>query len=61
VITRDPIVIHANPEVHQYLQQLVDSGLYGTTVADAAERIVCVVLEDMLGAGRLKLVPRSAP
>jgi len=46
-----------NAKVKRYLEQLARSGLYGSTVAEAVERIVTGTIEDMLVSGQLDEIP----
>jgi len=45
--------VATTPQVFDYLGQLVDTGLYGKTEADAAERLLTRSLDDFLGAKRV--------
>lgn len=40
--------IAVGPKIIDYLEQLVDTGLYGSSVGDAAERLICRRLDDLL-------------
>lgn len=50
------ITFTTSPEVVQALTGLVSLGLYGSTVADAAERLVCEGLRNDLKRKRAKAV-----
>lgn len=41
--------ISVGPKVYAYLEQLVATGLFGWTPTDAAERLLCQQLSQILG------------
>ena len=63
--TKNPIrtvavTITTTPPVAQYLEDLVDSGLYGKNRSEAAERLVANGLERMIREGTLKRKSKTA-
>jgi len=50
------VTFFTNEKVLIYLEQISRSGLYGRTVSDAIERIVCGTIEDMIATGQLDTV-----
>ena len=42
------ITIAATPQVNTYLEQLVESGLHGKNVPEAAERLLTSAIEDFI-------------
>jgi hypothetical protein len=46
------IRIHTSPQVGKLLEQLAGQGIYGRSVADVAERLMCRQLEQLLSAQR---------
>jgi len=49
------ITITTTTQVHEYLQSLLDLGLYGTTVAEVAKQLVCEALRNDLRRKRADL------
>ena len=49
----ETLTLSTTPHVWAYLGQLVDTGLYGKTEAEAAERLLTRALDEFLGAKRL--------
>lgn len=47
------LTLSTSPQVRKYLAQLLRSGLYGKTEADAAERLLARALEDLADSCRL--------
>jgi len=45
------LTIRFNEKVIDYLDQLVGTGLYGTTREECAERLVCEALHKLFAAG----------
>lgn len=43
-----------NTKVKRYLDKVVESGLYGQTIAEAVERIVAGTIEDMVVSALLE-------
>ena len=50
------ITIAATPQVNTYLEQLVESGLHGKNVPEAAERLLTSAIEDFIRGGTLKRI-----
>lgn len=46
-----------NPSVHAYLEQLLDSSLFGTTIEEVMERLICEQLRTLLKEGFLRSLP----
>lgn len=46
------IAVRTSPQVRGLLQDLTNGGLYGFTIEDTAERIICEQLRKMLVNGR---------
>jgi hypothetical protein len=47
------ITVSTTPPVYEYLERLVDSGLFGKNPAEAAERLIARGIEQHLGEGEL--------
>jgi hypothetical protein len=52
------LTVSTNPQVHAYLQDLVDSGTYGNSEAEAAERLVAREIEQLIKDGQLDRRPK---
>ena len=52
----ETVMIHLSttPMVHDYLEELVSSGLYGKSPAEAAERLVGRGIENLIREGALQ-------
>jgi hypothetical protein len=48
-----PITISTTPPIVGYLEELVDTGFYGKTPADAAERLVGNSIQSLIRDGTL--------
>lgn len=48
------ITISTNPQIKEYLSELVPSGLYGNNEAEAAERLLAKAIEGLIREGALK-------
>jgi hypothetical protein len=48
-----PITISTTPPIVEYLEDLVDTGFYGKTPADAAERLVGRSIQSLIRDGTL--------
>lgn len=48
------ITLSTNPQIKEYLSELVPSGLYGNNEADAAERLLARAVEQLIREGSLK-------
>jgi hypothetical protein len=48
-----PIDMRTSPAIRKYLEALVQSGLYGFTIEEAAERIICRHINKMIVNGTL--------
>jgi hypothetical protein len=57
--TQDSVEIRISTTraVRQYVQQLVDTGLWGKNVTEAAERLLGSTLAQMLRSGELQRLP----
>lgn len=55
------ITITTTKQVSQYLDSLVSLGLYGSTVAEAAEQLICEGLRNDLRRRRTALLNPEAP
>jgi hypothetical protein len=53
-MTADRIRLVLNPQLRLMLEALVASGLYGKTIHEAAEKVVCERLPDLLRTGFLR-------
>lgn len=51
-----PIEVRTSPAVRHHLRDLVATGLYGQTIEDAAEEIICAELRRLIAEGALKHV-----
>ena len=49
-----PLQVTTTPQVRKLLEHLVDTGLYGKNVAEAAERLIAHELERRIDEGRLR-------
>lgn len=47
------IRISTNPRIQEYLERLVDTGLYGKNPAEAADRLIASGIEQILREGIL--------
>ncbi len=47
------ITVSTTPGVHERLEALVESGLYGKNAAEAAERLIARGLESLMEQGKL--------
>lgn len=47
------ITVSTTPPVHDYLEQLVATGLFGKNPAEAAERLISEGIKQQLGEGTL--------
>lgn len=56
-IDTEAIKISTTPQVQDYLRQLLQTGLYGKTVSEAAHLVLTRSLDDMVAAGRLRVPP----
>ena len=52
-IETQTLKISTTPHVLEYLQQLIETGLYGKNVSEAAHMLITRSLDEMLAAGRL--------
>lgn len=52
--------LSTTPQVHEYLAQLVATGLYGKTEAEAAERLLTRALDEFLASKRVMLKQKSS-
>jgi len=61
VNTQDSVEIRISTTsaVKQYLQQLVDTGLWGKNVTEAAERIISTSMQKLVQSGELGKLPPS--
>jgi|HubBroStandDraft_3_1064219.scaffolds.fasta_scaffold34701_3 hypothetical protein len=60
-IRTETLTLSTTPHVRTYLRQLLATGLYGKNDAEAAERLLTRVLDDLLERGRLRRKePRGA-
>jgi hypothetical protein len=48
------LTVSTTPPVVDYLEALVDSGLYGKNPAEAAERLIALGIEDLIRQGTLR-------
>jgi hypothetical protein len=53
------ISVTTSQHVYQYLRELVDTGLYGGTVPEAAEIILCRFIEERLKTSKLDPISPS--
>lgn len=53
-IPTQELTVSTNPQVQAYLQDLVDSGTFGNSEAEAAERLVASAIEQLIETGKLK-------
>ena len=53
-IERIRVTLTTSKQVHQYLSELVATGLYGGSVPEAAEIIICRYLMENLKASKLE-------
>jgi len=51
------VTVSTTDPVHQYLEELVETGLYGKNAAEAAERVIVLGLEELLKSGRVQQKP----
>jgi len=51
------ITVSTTPPVHNYLETLVATGLFGKNAAEAAERLIARGIEDHLAEGTLIRLP----
>jgi len=51
--------VSTTPQVFDYLGQLVQTGLYGKTEPEAAERLLTRALDDFMSVKRLKITKRQ--
>ena len=54
-IGTEKIKLSTTPQVQDYLEQLLQTGLYGKTPTEAAEQVLTRALDNMVAAGRLKV------
>jgi len=52
------LTISTNPQVQAYLQDLVDTGTYGNSEAEAAERLIAWAIERLIESGQLQRRPK---
>jgi hypothetical protein len=57
-IPTQELTISTNPQVYEYLQDLVDSGTFGNSEAEAAERLVARGIEQLIKNGQLDRRPK---
>jgi hypothetical protein len=57
-IPTQELSISTNPQVFTYLQDLVDSGTYGNSEAEAAERLIVRGIEQLIKNGQLGRRPK---
>lgn len=57
-IPTQELLISTNPQVQAYLQDLVDSGTYGNSEAEAAERLIASGIEQLIENGKLVRRPK---
>lgn len=53
------VTIATTPGVIKYLQQLVDTHLYGKSHSEAAERLIARAIETLIKEGTLRREPQS--
>lgn len=53
-LTTVSITLSTTEPVIDYLEALVQSGLYGKNPAEAAERLIAIGIEDLIERGKLK-------
>lgn len=53
------ITITTSPQVQVYLQNLVELGVYGSSVAEVAEQLICEQLREDLKKRRLALLEKE--
>lgn len=46
--------LRLSPAIVCYLEQLVETGLYGASVDEAAERLICNEVRQLLASGALR-------
>jgi len=51
------VTVSTTDPVHQYLEELVETGLYGKNAAEAAERVIVLGLEELFKSGRVQQKP----
>ena len=54
------ITVSTTPQVHRYLSELVNSGLFGKNPAEAAERLISRGIEQSMAEGRLLRSPGAS-
>ncbi len=57
-IPTQELTVSTNPQVQAYLQDLVDSGTYGNSEAEAAERLIARGIEQLIEGGKLERRPK---
>ena len=55
------ITISTTPPIRKHLEKLVESGLYGKSAPEAAERLIARGIEDLLREGKLKPAALKRP
>lgn len=55
------LTVSTNPLIQSYLQDLVDTGMYGNGEPEAAERLIVSTVEQLIEAGKLKRRPPWQP
>ena len=53
------ITVSTTPPVHNYLETLVATGLFGKNAAEAAERLIALGIEEHLAEGTLIRLPNA--
>lgn len=53
-----PLRISTTPQVERYLDELIDTGLFGKTRAEVAERLISNGMKDLIREGIIKKLRR---
>ena len=54
LIGTETITVSTTKPIKEYLEQLLQTGLYGKNAAEAAERVIVLGLDQLFENGRLK-------
>jgi hypothetical protein len=52
------LTISSNPVIQGYLQELVDTGMYGNNEAEAAERLLVRAIDILVESGKIQPRPK---